>query len=371
MDTSRIYYNVVVTLIVAWWAASAGAEVDVQRSVREPVDRVGYTWNEEGIARVVEHAREREEERMRVSASRLGLDEGKGLVAAVSPHDDYAYAQQVYAHVYPHLTAKTVILVGVAHKARDFPGTEGKLVFESFDAWRGPYGEVAVSPLRDEWLAELPEGEVAVIEDDLHRVEHSLEALIPWLQHHRRDVEIVPILVPAMTWDQLDFLAERASDPLTHLLRSKGWALGEDVAILISSDAVHYGDEGWGGGAFADFGVDGAGYDKGVARDLDLVQEHLAGELSPVRLGELFHRLVQDDVRQYKITWCGRFSIPWGLGLAYYTNRNLKRPALQGELLRYGTTLDPGRHDPGVEGLGVTAPANLHHWVGFFSMGFR
>ncbi len=84
---------------------------------------------------------------------------------------------------------------------------------------------------------------------------------------------------------------------------------------------------------------------------------------------EEYPRRVREPVD--RVTWCGRFSIPFGLALAYYLNRNVKSPPLDAVLLRYGTTLDPGRSVPGVEGLGVTAPASLHHWVGFFAMGVR
>lgn len=364
-------YNIVVVMMMVLFAWPAGGEEESPRRVREPVDRVGYCWTPEAVDRLVAHAEEREGERLAESAARLALADGAGLAAAIAPHDDYAYAQQVYAHVFPHVTARTVILVGVAHRARDYPETEGRIVFESYDAWVGPYGEVPVSALRDEWLAAIPAGQGVVVHDELHAVEHSLEALIPWLQHQRRDVEIVPLLVPSAAWPGLDHGAEWLADPLAHLLRSKGWALGHDVAIVISSDAVHYGDEGWGERTFAEFGTDGAGYDNAVARDLELVEQHLAGVVAPPRLGQLHHALVADDVHEYRVPWCGRFSIPFGLALAYYLNRNLKSPPLDAVLLRYGTTLDPGRSDPGVEGLGVTAPASLHHWVGFFAMGVR
>jgi AmmeMemoRadiSam system protein B len=194
--------------------------------------------------------------------------------------------------------------------------------------------------------------------------------MIPFLQHFNRKASIVPVLVPYMPWERLEDLAQSMAQALAESMQERGLAPGKDVAILISSDSVHYGDEGWGGKSFAEFGTDGAGYDKAVARDLNLVDDYLTGEVSPSKAKGFFRSVCAEDHHEYRITWCGRFSIPFGLSTLHFLNAELGLPPAHGELLRYGTTLDPGRHDPGVSGLGVTAPANLHHWVGFASIGF-
>lgn len=348
-----------------------------ERRVRQPVDPVGYTHTAEGIARVVDNATRLEvgpsEPGSRATVSAPELEQavqGPPLLAAISPHDDYQYAQQVYVHVYPRIQAKDVILIGVAHKARDYPEVEGKLVFDSFDAWHGPYGDVPISPLRAELLAHLAPDDV-VVHDQLQSVEHSVEALVPWLQHYDREVRIVSILVPYMSWPQLRELADHTSGALAEILTARKLELGRDVAVLISSDAVHYGDQDWGDKGYADFGVDQQGYQRAVDRDRSLIADYLVGEVSPAHLESFYHQLVEDDFHQYRITWCGRFSIPFGLALLRATTDRLGLPAPVGELLRYGTTLDPGRSDPGVAGLGVTAPANLHHWVGHAAIGYR
>jgi AmmeMemoRadiSam system protein B len=334
------------------------------------VDPIGYTHSAQGITRVAAHARKLEGARLRAVAARLGLKPSAAFLGAISPHDDYQYAQQVYLHVYPYLRARHVILVGVAHKARRFPETWGKLVFDGYDAWHGPHGQVPISPLRRALLSRLAKPD-RLVHDRLQALEHSVEGLVPWLQHFNRSVQIVSILVPYMTWARLDGLAARTGAALARIMKARGWQLGRDVAILISSDSVHYGDQGWGGKTFADFGVDRAGYNKAVARDLDLVSKHLTGPIALSRLSGLFHRLVRKNVHAYRITWCGRFSVPFGVALLARTAAALGRPVPQGVLLRYGTTLDPGRSDPGVPGLGVTAPASLRHWVGFAAVGYR
>lgn len=338
--------------------------------VRQPVDTVGYTHTAEGISKVVELSLEAEKEYIAKNREALGLGDEVLFAAAISPHDDYAYAQQAYAHVYPWLKAKTVVMIGVAHKARNFPESEGKLVFGEFDAWHGPYGDVPVSALRDELLGKLPEEDV-FISNELQGVEHSLEGLIPFLQHFNRGVEIVPILVPYMSFDRLVELSEKTGGLLTDHMKEHGLALGKDVAILISSDCVHYGDQDWGGKSFAEFGTDGKGYDRAVARDMSFIDDYLVDEITIDDLRSFYHSVVAEDYHQYKVTWCGRFSIPFGLATLVQLKKGLVLNAPKGDLLRYGTTLDPGRVDADVPGLGVTAKANLHHWVGFTSIGYR
>jgi AmmeMemoRadiSam system protein B len=342
-----------------------------ERRVRQPVDTVGYTHTAEGIAEVVEFAMEAEQHRFAELNQLYGVGPDDIFAAAISPHDDYQYAQQVYAHVYPHIRAEHVIMIGVAHKARDFPEVEGKLVFDSFDAWHGPYGEVEISPLRHELLEALEPVGDALVHDELQSIEHSVEGMVPWLQHFNREAQIVSILVPYMSWERLAELADRTAGRLKSAMDERGWILGRDVAILISSDSVHYGDEGWGGKDFGELGVDQAGYDRAVERDLDLTRDHLVDRLERAKLEKLYRALVKDDFHEYRITWCGRFSIPFGLAVLEALPPGTGKPHHDGVMLRYGTTLDPGRHDPGIDGLGVTAPASLRHWVGFVAVGYR
>ena len=332
------------------------------RRVRPTVDQVGYTHSAAGIAKVVAAAAAAEHQPT-VAA-------GEPLLGAISPHDDYVYAARVYVHAFPALRARDVVVIGVAHKARDYPEVEGKLVFDSFDAWQGPYGDVAPSPLRADLLARLPAADVRV-DDRFQKVEHSVEGLVPFLQHYDREARLVSILVPTMTWPRLAALADETAAALAGTMQARGLALGRDVAILISADLIHYGDEGWNGRTFADLGVSGAAYDRAVERDRALIRDHLEGEIALPRLESLYHALVQDDPHEYRVTWCGRFSIPFGLALLAGTAQRLGLPAPRGELLRQATTLDPGREDPGVPGLGATAPANIHHWVGFAAVGYR
>lgn len=303
-------------------------------------------------------------------ASRAVAADQTPWVAAICPHDDHLYAGRVYQKVMPGMRAKHVILIGVAHKARRW-GVRDKLIFDDFDAWSGPWEPVAVSPLREQILARMDPQHV-VVSNPFHQEEHSLEALIPYLQAYHPKAQIVPILVPYMDWPRIDELAGELAEHLAALMLRDDLHLVDDVAVLISNDCVHYGDEGWGEVSYADFGVDRAGYDAAVKRDRDLIASYLEGPIRAVHLKEFLYRLVdQEDVTRYRIPWCGRFSIPLGLDLTFHLAQRLGQETPKGVFLDYATSVEPGKLPVEMEGLGVTAPASLRHWVGYAAIGYR
>ena len=292
---------------------------------------------------------------------------GAGAVAVVVPHDDHLYAADVAVHATRQVRAPVVLLIGVFHAAREWSLAD-RLVFDSFTAWHGPWGPVTVDGLREELLGGLGVDDV-VVDNAMHEREHSLEALLVYLQGAQRDVRIVPVLVPYMAWPRLEELAGALAEVLQEEMDERGWRLGRDLAVVISSDSVHYGPDF----DHAPFGTTAAAYQQAVDRDVDLVQEHLEGPLDGARLRGFLGRLVDpDDPRVYRIPWCGRFSIPFGLEVVRRIAVRRGEPAPAGQLLAYGTSLS----DPLLEvsettlasGLGTTAPANLHHWVGYASL---
>ncbi len=333
-------------------------------TVRGLADTVGFAYTPEQIEAVVELSERVEDERWNRS-----LEQGP-WVGAVAPHDDHLYAGPVYVHVMPGVRAKTVVVIGVAHRARTW-GEKNRLIFDRFSAWRGPYGPMPVSSLRDDILERMNPDDY-VVSNEFHAEEHSIEGLLPFLQYYNRDAEIVPVLVPYMDWERMDELALDLGLALAEISREREWIPGSDLAILISVDCVHYGDEGWGGKNYAPFGSDGGGYDLAVARERDLIETHLVGTVRPDKLQALMLRLVdEEDVTQYRITWCGRFSVPFGLDCLYHYMTEIGQPTPAGVFLRYGTSIDLGRLPIDHLGIGVTAPASLHHWVGYAAVGYR
>jgi AmmeMemoRadiSam system protein B len=260
---------------------------------------------------------------------------------------------------------------GVAHKARQM-GLEDRLVFDSFTHWIGPYGDIAISPLRERILALVPEAAYCV-HDEMQRIEHSVEAKLPFLQHRNRDMQIVPILVPAMSFARMNALGAALARAIATIMEQDGHEWGSDVAMIASTDAVHYGDEDWNGRNFALYGADAEAYAKALAHERRIIADCFDGALSPERIERFTRYTVSEhDHREYKWTWCGRYSVPLGLLVAWHLQQLRRDSPLSGTVLAYATSLDDQRIDVGdLDGMGTTAPAALRHWVGYAAVGFR
>ncbi len=367
-----------ITLICVFGSARADDRQDLLNSVgikpangvRGQMDAVGFVTTAAQMDSVLAQCRVLASPRAAELEATQGWTGDTAFSAAVCPHDDYYYAGRLYALLLPHIHAKTVVIFGVFHKAKVFE-CHDTLVFDSFKAWRGPYGPVTPSPVRDELIARLPRSDL-IVDNDMQEVEHSVEAIVPWLQAFDRDVQIVSILVPYMDWTTMDRLAGDVSSALASIIQEKGWVLGRDIAIIASSDAVHYGDADWGGSNFAAFGTGPDGYAKAVDRDRGLIASDSSGPVRRDGLHAFLYACVDStDVTHYKVTWCGRFSVPFGLDVASRVNESLTGKPLTGTLVDYGTSLGEVSLDlNAIPGLGATAPNNLHHWVGYPAIGY-
>ncbi len=298
----------------------------------------------------------------------IGPDEP--FIAGICPHDDYYYASRLYSLILPHMKAKRIVIFGVFHAARVF-NCKDTLVFDAFKTWHGCYGPVRVSPLRQEILGKLPRNDY-IVNNDMQQVEHSVEAIVNYLQAYNKNVEIVSILVPYMNWDTMEHLAADLSGVLGPIIKRHHWVLGKDIAFICSTDAVHYGDYGWGKFQYAPFGTDVNGYKRAVAQDLDLAHG-LCGTLEGKKLHTFLDRCVApDNPRKYKITWCGRFAVPFGLDTVARIVHALGHKPLQGFLLGYGTSVSEASLDLSkLGGMGPTAPNNFHHFVGYAAIGYK
>lgn len=337
--------------------------------VRGQMDTVGFAVTEDQGIDVVDTAICLEHASLAEQDARLGMTDGEGFIGGVCPHDDHLYASRIYVHLTDRITAPRVVLIGVFHRAKSWDFRD-RLVFDAFDAWHGPWGEIKIDPIRDRLISALP-SDSYVVDNVMHCREHSLEAITPFLQRGYPGRTIVPILVPPMKWDRLQELTDDFAVAIVDLLRTEGWALGTDLAIVVSSDAVHYGPDF----DHAPFGVDIEAYEKATARDRLLALDHLEGEVNESDLRSLFETLVDPETLEYRLPWCGRFSIPFGLELLRKVTLMSTGASPQGILLRYGTSLSepelPVSPATRASGLGYTAPSNLHHWVGYAAVGFR
>jgi hypothetical protein len=146
---------------------------------------------------------------------------------------------------------------------------------------------------------------------------------------------------------------------------------GDDYALLLTTDAVHYGDEDWGGKNFAVYGTDSAGYAEALDHE-NMIMEILSGELVPSKVKAFCDiTVMEEDHREYKWTWCGRYSVPMGLLTAFRLNILTDGEPLRGQIIGYSNSIDHQHLKVDDLQMGTTAPANMHHWVGYAAIGYQ
>jgi MEMO1 family protein len=325
-----------------------------QGDVRGQKDAVGFASNAAQMAEVWE-----------LSASRPGNEKLGEVPSApcwgiLCPHDDYLYAGRTYRAVVPCVKARRVLLLGVFHGWRKF-GAKDVLVFDPYRAWRTPDGEAKVSALREDLLAKLPKADV-VQSAAMHDSEHSLEAIVYWLKHQDPEVEIVPVLVATSDFETLKRLSGDLAQALSAALKARGWQMGKDLAVVISSDAVHYGPDF----KYTPHGEGGVeAYTKASAKDRALLTGPLTGPMNAQKVWQAFETFCDPkDPGQYRLTWCGRFSVPFGL-LLLEKLATAQGKTLEGTPVGYGTSIGGPQLSVKAPGLGTTAPSNLYHFVGY------
>jgi len=343
-----------------------GDEVTVLRepwAVRAQVDTIGFATRVEDIRAVVRAAMTSE----RLCSPR---SDSPAWTAAILPHDDHLYTGPTVVHTLDGLQAKRWIILGVCHACRR-EGVRDQLIFEDTDAWHvGGETIRAATLLRHSLRRQL--GDYAVIDDNRHAAEHSIEALVPWLRQARPDAQFVPVLVPGMSRERMAEVAAAFGQALADICDDAELVPGVDIGLLISADAVHYGCEGWGDRHYDPYGCDEAGHAAGIARDVEICIENLSGEVTPESAWGFADAVwdESDPGYPYKITWCGVYSIPFGLLAMDAWMDAAELAPLVGTLLRYGDSVGDGRVVVDGTGLGVTAANTLGHWVGYPALGY-
>jgi len=338
--------------------------------IRKPVDPVGFATRSWQMDSVMKRIGRLQIMRMTEALDNSGVQKFSSWKMVISPHDDYSYVGWLYPTVLKNIKAGTVIILGVAHKAKKY-SVENRMVFDSYDYWKGPYGPVPVSRLREAITNKLPRS-VYTVHDSLQQSEHSVEAIVPFLQFYNSKVEIVPILIPYMSFETMQGLASSLSDALFRLGQEQDLQVGRDYAIVVSSDAVHYGCEDWGGSDYAFYGCDSSGYKKAIAHEYEIMRNSLLGQITEKKIKAFSEYTLQDtNYHSYRWTWCGRYSIPFGLMTMLKLESALRSIPASGQLLGYETSISQKPIPVEDLKMGVTAKASIRHWVGYAGIGYR
>jgi AmmeMemoRadiSam system protein B len=338
--------------LLGWALVCLGQEV---RPVR---DDVGFCWQRPQMRRLMD------------LLARTGQRDFpvRGLVAGISPHDDYLYAGTVYYPLFKNLRTKEAVIFGVTHGTvrKEIGDPHDILLLDDFHSWPGLSGETGISPLRD-WLKNRLQKEDYVVSNQAHALEHSIEALVPFLQYNNPGIKITPVMVTAMPFEKMDRLSERLAEALAGYIRENKLQLGRDIFFLISADANHYGHD------FDNipYGEDEKAHEQGTKRDSHIARALVNGTLDSQKIVKLTQELWGASYLDYRDTyWCGKYDIPFGLLTIAKTVKKITGRNLKGNLLRYSDTYSEGVLPLKKAGFGITAPYSLKHWVGFFSAGF-
>jgi len=352
----KVAFPVLISIVTIFSCVDSVSVKQEGQKIRPLKDTVGfaqYPWQMDSLMARIERAGWKP-------------SEGLPLKLAVCPHDDYTYVGKLYPELLQNIKARNLILIGVAHKAAQMR-IEDSLVFDSYQAWKGPWKNITVSPVREE-IYNLLKGKYATVNDSLQKAEHSVEAMIPFLQYFNKDISIVSILVPAMSPDRMEACGKELAEAIRSVAKNHKWEWGKDFAIVVTTDAVHYGNEDWGGINRAYFGCDEKGNIKARLHESGIIDSCLTGDITPQKI-RLFNAktLNSSDFHDYKWTWCGRYSVPVALFAGYYLNDG--KP-MNGELAGYSTSITSAHIPVDDLRMGRTAIATMCHWVGYASLGY-
>jgi hypothetical protein len=169
----------------------------------------------------------------------------------------------------------------------------------------------------------------------------------------------------------METIAAAIAPAIMATMDKAGLQWGEGWSIVISTDAVHYGNEDWGGKNYDRYGVDSAGYKQALLFEEHIMSDMLTGDLNPEKIKSFSSCLVQENnYREYQWTWCGRYAVPLGLLTAYNISVSKDEP-LSGIAVGYSNSIANEPVPVDDIGMGFTAPAKLTHWVGYAAVGYK
>jgi hypothetical protein len=217
----------------------------------------------------------------------------RSALACLVPHAGYVFSGGVAGAVFARLDfPHRIVILGPRHRPRG-----ADLAINTQGAWETPLGPAEIdSELARALLAACP----LLVDDEVaHRIEHSIEVQLPFLQLFAANFRFVPIAIGTLDFEKLTQLG--------HALASVIAGLAEPVLLIASSDMNHYDSD-----------------------EITRVKDGLAIE----QMLALNPRGLYDTVRREKISMCGcgpvvaTLTAALGLGVS------------RAELVRYATSAD-------------------------------
>ena len=157
-----------------------------------------------------------------------GPERDMRLAAVVSPHAGYVYSGPVAAHSYLHVSSMPAPELIVVVAPNHYGVGSGVSTFKEGE-WETPLGRVRVDEDAAGRLAAATD--VVTFDPQAHRLEHSLEVQLPFLQ--RIYGNAVPLLPVSVLFQDMD-TAEALATGLAEVIR------GKRTVLVASSDLTHY-----------------------------------------------------------------------------------------------------------------------------------
>ena len=151
---------------------------------------------------------------------------GEKVLGIIAPHAGYVYSGAVAGEVYGAVSVpRDVIILGPNHH-----GIGARAALYPEGEWITPLGAVSINTR----LAGLVRKHAPLVEEDAvaHLHEHSLEVQVPFLQHVRPDVAIVPLCLGFGDYASCVTLGNGIADAIREF--------DAEVLIVASSDMTHY-----------------------------------------------------------------------------------------------------------------------------------
>lgn len=170
----------------------------------------------------------KDSETLRLDLSRLvkGSEKKAAVPAIVVPHAGYVYSGAVAGEVYGRVEIPAVaVVLGPNHSGRG-----PAVAYQREGEWETPLGGVRI----DERFAAMLErsGKLFVDDDEAHRLEHSIEVQLPFLQFLRPDIRFVPICLATADPNDLRDVGEAVAAAMGKY--------ADPVLVVASSDFTHY-----------------------------------------------------------------------------------------------------------------------------------
>jgi len=151
--------------------------------------------------------------------------EPRRAIAVISPHAGYPFSGKTAGAALSEVVIpETVVILGPNHW-----GIGAPYAVMAEGSWEMPFGMVQI----DDGLAQTILDNCKILENDpsAHEREHSIEVQVPFLQHFRPDVKIVPIVLNSTDLNKIRQLGSAIARSIKQL--------DSDALILASTDMSH------------------------------------------------------------------------------------------------------------------------------------